>query len=56
VPIATPTAELRPQSAGDPTCNACPHPTGEHDAIAARYCRATRASAADRGCVCRPAS
>ena len=38
----------------DPRCDVCPHALTHHDAIGLRSCRATRASAIDRGCVCRP--
>ena len=37
----------------DPRCDVCPHPIGDHDAIAVRFCRATRATASERGCACR---
>jgi hypothetical protein len=33
-------------------CPVCPHPTAAHDAIGARFCRATIAKALARGCVC----
>jgi hypothetical protein len=33
-------------------CPACPHPAARHDAIGARFCRATTANALSRGCVC----
>ena len=38
-----------------PRCDVCPHPVPDHDAIGLRFCRATRNSRLDRGCVCRPA-
>jgi hypothetical protein len=41
-----------PGEPGDPTCPACPHPAALHDAIGARFCRATMAKALSRGCVC----
>jgi hypothetical protein len=41
--------------ATDPACDVCPHPVTSHDAIGLRFCRATRNSAIDRGCVCRHA-
>jgi hypothetical protein len=44
-----------PQHGDDPTCDACPHPVADHDAIGLRFCRATLASAIDRGCACRSA-
>jgi hypothetical protein len=34
------------------TCGVCPHPHADHDAIAARFCSATRNGAIARGCVC----
>ena len=37
---------------GGPTCSACPHPAALHDAIGARFCRATTANTLSRGCVC----
>ena len=33
-------------------CGACGHPLDGHDGISARYCAATIASGATRGCVC----
>ena len=33
-------------------CVVCPHKPGSHDAIAARFCSATRDGAIVRGCVC----
>ncbi|MGZ4506132.1 MAG: RGCVC family protein [Blastococcus sp.] len=33
-------------------CPACPHPLADHDAISLRYCAASKAIAAARGCVC----
>jgi hypothetical protein len=33
-------------------CAVCPHPSAFHDRIAARYCAATVAAEASRGCVC----
>ena len=47
--------EATRQSVDDPSCDVCPHPVGGHDAIALRFCRATRAAAIVRGCVCQPA-
>ncbi|MBN1092877.1 RGCVC family protein [Blastococcus sp. TML/M2B] len=35
-----------------PGCAACPHPVGNHDPVALRWCRATTGSALDRTCVC----
>ena len=40
----------RPVQAG--ACAVCPHPLAAHDAISLRFCRATEARAATRGCVC----
>jgi hypothetical protein len=37
----------------DRGCDVCPHPVDDHDAIGLRFCRATRSSGVDRGCVCR---
>jgi hypothetical protein len=47
--------EAPPRSAADAGCDVCPHPVGDHDAIALRFCRATRNTAITRGCVCRGA-
>lgn len=33
-------------------CAVCPHPMTSHDAISLRFCQATRAGSASRGCVC----
>jgi hypothetical protein len=33
-------------------CVVCPHKPASHDAIAARFCSATRDGAIVRGCVC----
>jgi hypothetical protein len=38
-----------PQALAQCTCG---HPMDVHDAIAARYCRATLAGALPRGCIC----
>jgi hypothetical protein len=46
--------QTAPQPLDDPGCDVCPHSMTHHDAIGLRFCRATRASAIDRGCVCRP--
>jgi hypothetical protein len=60
-PLALSTAVRPPQLPGtapspvdDPGCDVCPHAVSRHDAIGLRFCRATRNSALDRGCVCRP--
>jgi hypothetical protein len=37
-------------------CVVCPHPMSAHDRISARYCLATAAGTADRGCVCSAAT
>jgi hypothetical protein len=63
MPGATGSTAVRPErlpqttlpSLGDPTCDVCPHPVKQHDAIGQRFCLATGASAIDRACVCRPA-
>jgi len=34
------------------TCPACPHLLATHDAIGARFCRATAANTLSRGCAC----
>jgi hypothetical protein len=51
------TTELDVQSAGsepvdDDVCGACGHTGLSHDAIAKRYCGASRDRALDRACVC----
>ncbi|MCW2742830.1 MAG: hypothetical protein JWR45_3252 [Blastococcus sp.] len=33
-------------------CAVCPHALAAHDSISLRFCQATQASAATRGCVC----
>jgi hypothetical protein len=64
VPTYSPTTDIDTDQAGlapvadqaeEPGCPACPHPMAAHDPIGARFCRATAASGADRGCVCRTA-
>ena len=35
-------------------CAACGHPAQAHDRTATRYCAATEASGAARGCLCPP--
>ncbi|WP_425550972.1 RGCVC family protein [Actinoallomurus oryzae] len=35
-----------------PTLCACGHPVDEHDAVAARYCRATASGSLHRDCIC----
>jgi hypothetical protein len=47
--------EVTPQSVDDPMCDVCRHTVVDHDAIALRFCRATKSAATVRGCVCRPA-
>ena len=49
-PSAVQPAAERP--GGDGGCSACPHPLAAHDAISLRFCQATTAGAATRGCVC----
>jgi hypothetical protein len=39
-----------------PTLCACGHSADEHDAVAARYCRATASGSLRRDCVCVVAS
>jgi hypothetical protein len=34
-------------------CRSCPHAQDVHDAIALRYCAATRETTLSRGCICR---
>lgn len=34
------------------TCDMCGHSSSTHDAIASRYCRATREHTLHRGCIC----
>lgn len=55
------TSQAAPRIASDPpdggtpdvaTCSACPHLLATHDAIGARFCRATTANTLSRGCVC----
>ena len=53
-PTGTPT-EVPPTTAADVICE-CGHLLRTHDAIAARYCRATEAGHMTRGCICAPAS
>ena len=61
MPTAAPTASptlidaRAPEPVDVTACEACAHPIGDHDAIGLRFCRATLASAIERGCVCRPA-
>ncbi|ROP35100.1 RGCVC family protein [Saccharothrix texasensis] len=45
---------LAPDSAerAEPSCPACPHPADAHDALAQRFCAATRAAGLHRGCLC----
>jgi hypothetical protein len=38
------------------TLCACGHPVEDHDAVAARYCRATASGSLRRDCVCAVAS
>jgi hypothetical protein len=47
--------EVAPESIDNPLCDACRHAVVDHDAIALRFCRATKSASAARGCVCRPA-
>ena len=45
--------EVAPQSMDNPLCDVCPHAVVDHDAIALRFCRATKNASTVRGCVCR---
>jgi hypothetical protein len=38
--------------ADDRICAACPHVRDAHDPLGRRFCAATTASAANRGCIC----
>jgi hypothetical protein len=49
-PIVSRTPDRVVDEAG--ACAVCPHPLATHDAISARFCQATQAAAATRGCVC----
>ena len=51
----TPQPEAAPQSIDNPLCEVCRHAVVDHDAIALRFCRATKNASAVRGCVCRSA-
>ncbi|MGI8762313.1 MAG: RGCVC family protein [Jatrophihabitantaceae bacterium] len=59
MPTATQTSSPAPvlldesEPVAQPCCDSCPHPSAAHDAIAARYCAATRAMTGGRGCICR---
>ena len=35
-----------------PVCDVCAHPMSSHDAIGARYCRASRGRVPERDCLC----
>jgi hypothetical protein len=51
----TPTVVLtapRTPVEGAGSCTVCPHRLDAHDRISLRFCQATQASAATRGCVC----
>lgn len=49
-----PANPLAPDSARrtEPSCTACPHPADAHDALARRFCSATRTGDLRRGCLC----
>jgi hypothetical protein len=47
--------EVTPQPVHDAGCDVCRHSIVDHDAVALRFCRATRSAALVRGCVCQPA-
>jgi hypothetical protein len=62
LPITTP-ADVRdleqasllddaPRPMANETCDVCPHPRANHDAIATRFCSATGDGVIARGCVC----
>jgi hypothetical protein len=51
-PEWSPQVTLQPM--GDRRCGVCPHAVDHHDDIGLRFCRATRNSGIERGCVCRP--
>lgn len=53
LPIPTASDVPAPEARDDGACDACQHPSAEHDAIAARFCSATMNGAITRGCVCR---
>ncbi|MEU4769415.1 RGCVC family protein [Actinosynnema sp. NPDC023794] len=50
VPIAPLAPDAARQAEG--SCPACPHPADAHDALAQRFCAATRAGDLHRGCLC----
>jgi hypothetical protein len=45
--------ETRPVTTPSPLCH-CGHDLRAHDAIAGRFCRATKAADVARGCACGP--
>jgi hypothetical protein len=47
--------QATPQSVDDAGCDVCRHTVADHDAIALRFCRATKNASTLRGCVCQPA-
>jgi hypothetical protein len=47
--------EAAPQSIDNALCEVCRHAVVDHDAIALRFCRATKNASTVRGCVCQPA-
>ena len=52
-PTATPTLTVPAEvPAFEGACEMCPHALSAHDAISLRFCAATQAAAATRGCVC----
>ncbi|MGY1843616.1 RGCVC family protein [Modestobacter sp. SYSU DS0875] len=54
LPTAAPALRAPAVRSGDePGCPACVHARDAHDAIGARFCRATAAGTLDRGCACR---
>ncbi len=50
--VQSPVSEPIDGDAGAQECSACGHAAPSHDAIAERYCRASRDRALDRACVC----
>jgi hypothetical protein len=46
------TSELGASDQTNASCDVCPHPWDDHDAIAKRFCAAMAASGHLRGCVC----
>ena len=34
------------------SCDSCPHPLADHDALGTRFCAASASSNLSRGCIC----